>query len=45
MCSIGNRVAKELICMTHGHKQWRRIAEGVGVAGWKGAKWEKSGQL
>ena len=26
MYSIGNGLAKELICMTHGHEQWWGIA-------------------
>ena len=41
--SIGNREAKELICITHGHEQrqggggyWRE--EGTGMKGEKGRK-------
>ena len=39
--SIGNGEAKELICMTHGHEQWRgrcRWVERCRVEGNKGRK-------
>ena len=37
--SIGNGVAKELIRLTRGHQQRKgESAEGVGGAGWRGAK-------
>ena len=44
--SIGSIVAKEYICMTHGHGQWCGdcLKEWM-RPGWMGAKREKSGQL
>ena len=42
--SIGNGVAKELICMTHGHEQWCGDCLRRG-AGLRWAKGEKLGQL
>ena len=36
--SIGNGVAKELICMTHGHDLKGELPEGMGDTGWSGAK-------
>ena len=44
--SIGNREAKELICvfMTHGHElRWGRMLKGMGVLGRGGLKKEKNG--
>ena len=44
--SVGNVAAIELICMTYGHEQWWGYClRGVGGAGSRGAKEEKSGQL
>ena len=42
---MGNREAKELICMTHGHKLRRGKAGGLGGAGQMGDKREKLGKL
>ena len=42
--SMGHGVAKELICMTHGHELREGIAGGYGGTGQRGAKWEKFGQ-
>ena len=40
--SIGNREAKECICMTHGHElRWGRMLEGRGVQGRGGIKGRK----
>ena len=41
--SIGNGVAKELICMTHGHELRRGLLEGVGGIRWRGTKGNKLG--
>ena len=42
--SIGNRVAKEPICMTHGHEQWwgncLREWGMLGEGGLKGKNWD-----
>ena len=36
---MGNGVAKELICMTHGHEKWcGGLPGGMGVLGGGGAK-------
>ena len=44
--SMGNGEAKELICMTHGHKlRWGNAGASVGT-GWRGMKGRKKmGQL
>ena len=36
--SIGNRAAKELICMTQGHEQWCGDCLREWGSGWRGAK-------
>ena len=38
---IGNREAKELICMTHEHELRGGIAGEKGVIGWRGGKRRK----
>ena len=44
--SIGNTVAKEYICMTHGQgQQCGDCLREWGRAGWRGAKEEKLGKL
>ena len=44
--SIGNSVAKELICMTHGHElKGAGMLEGMVGTRWKEANREKLGQL
>ena len=44
--NIGNEVAKELICMTHGHEQWcGDCLRELGVLGRGRAKGEDLGQL
>ena len=43
--SISDRVAKENICMTHGHGQWCGDCLREWDFGWKGTKVEKLGQL
>ena len=43
--SIGNGVADECICMTHGRELRWGLLEGMGVTGWRRAKGEKLGQL
>ena len=42
---MGNREAKELICMTHGHELREGIAGGNGGTGWRRVKGKKMGQL
>ena len=41
--SIGNGVAKELICMTHGHEQWLGIVWGSGGCWMEGGNEKKIG--
>ena len=36
--SIGNGVAKELLCMTHGHELRRELLEGMGILGRRGQR-------
>ena len=43
--STGNGVAKELICMTHGHELREGIAGGNGGTKQREVKGEKLGQL
>ena len=49
--SLGNRVARELIHMTHGHEQWRRdclkeLGGGVlGGGGQRGKNWDNCNSI
>ena len=43
--SIGNGEATELVCRTHGYELRRRNAGGRGIAGQRGIKGGKMGQL
>ena len=45
MKNMGNGVAKEFICMTHGHELRGGMPEGIGVPGRGGAKRKKLGQM
>ena len=41
--SIGNKEAKEFVCMTHQHELRGRIARGNGGTRWRGGKGRKVG--
>ena len=42
---MGNGVAKDLICMTHGHELRRGMLEGIGVKGNKGENWDNCSSI